>query len=207
MFQTRCIALLARDTSETVVQKKGTKMRLGLAFKVFFRILREQSFAEQVDQFVQGRRLMGPSVSEPVVADSAGAAAMAKASRRSEALTLLATLQREARLIDFIKEDLTGYDDAQIGAAVRDIQRDCAAVLERLFALRPLHDQEEGSQVEVAAGFDPARVQLTGHVSGLPPFRGMLIHPGWQATQCSLPEWTGQDEAARVITPAQVEVS
>lgn len=182
-------------------------MRLGLAFKVFFRILREQSFAEQVDRLVQGHSPVVPSVTEPVGADNAAAAALATASRRSEALTLLATLQREARLIDFIKEDLTGYDDAQIGAAVRDIQRDCAVVLERLFALRPLHDQDEGSQVEVAAGFDPGRVQLTGHVSGPPPFRGMLIHQGWQATQCSLPEWTGQDAAARVIAPAQVEVS
>jgi hypothetical protein len=140
------------------------------------------------------------------VTDHAGDAARATTPRRSEALTLLATLQREARLIDFIKEDLTGYNDAQIGAAVRDIQRDCAAVLERLFALRPLHDQDEGSHIEVAVGFDPGRVQLIGDVSGAPPFRGMLIHQGWHATQCNLPEWTGQDDAARIIAPAQVEV-
>jgi hypothetical protein len=125
---------------------------------------------------------------------------------RSEALTLLATLQREARLIDFIKEDLSAYDDAQIGAAVRDIHRDCAVVLERLFALRPLHDQEEGARVEIPAGFHPGRIKLTGRVSGQPPFRGIVTHQGWEATRCSLPEWSGEGEAARVIAPAEVEM-
>ncbi len=53
---------------------------------------------------------------------------------RSEALTLLATLQREARFVDFIMESLEGYSDAQIGAVARDVHRDCGKVLERLFA-------------------------------------------------------------------------
>jgi hypothetical protein len=47
---------------------------------------------------------------------------------RSEALTLLATLQREARFVDFIKESLEGYSDAQIGAVARDVHRDCGKV-------------------------------------------------------------------------------
>ena len=32
---------------------------------------------------------------------------------QSEAITLLATLQREARLVDFLKEDLSNYSDEQ----------------------------------------------------------------------------------------------
>lgn len=187
-------------------QAKGTKMRLGLAFKAFFRVLRDQSFAEQVERFAPGHTSVMPLRTEAALADQPVFEAVGKAPTRSEALTLLATLQREARLIDFIKEDLSGYDDAQIGAAVRDIHRDCAVVLERLFALRPLHDQEEGTQAEIPAGFNPGRIKLTGHVSGQPPFRGMLTHQGWEATRCSLPEWTGQDETARVIAPAEVEV-
>ena len=60
---------------------------------------------------------------------------------------MLATLQREARFVDFVKESLEGYADAQIGAVARDVHRDCGAVLERLFALRPvLADQEEGGE-------------------------------------------------------------
>ena len=57
---------------------------------------------------------------------------------RSEAITLLATLQREARFVDFIKEPLDGYSDAQIGAAARDVHRDCGKVLDRLFAIQSL---------------------------------------------------------------------
>ena len=53
---------------------------------------------------------------------------------RSEAITLLAALQREARFVDFIQESLAGYTDAQIGAAARDVHRDCGTVLKRMFA-------------------------------------------------------------------------
>jgi len=125
---------------------------------------------------------------------------------RSEAITLLAALQREARFIDFIKEPLDNYSDAQIGAAVRDVHRDCAAVLERMFAIRPVVEQEEGSRVEVPAGFDAGRYRLTGNVAGEPPFTGALVHHGWEATTCNLPGYTGSQSAARVIAPAEVEL-
>jgi len=125
---------------------------------------------------------------------------------RSEAISLLATLQREARLVDFIKEPLDDYTDAQIGAAVRDIHRDCAAVLERLFGLEPVVDQEEGTEVEVPAGFDSGRFRLTGNVTGQPPFRGRLVHHGWEATRCELPEWSGSPAAACTVAPAEVEL-
>jgi hypothetical protein len=146
------------------------------------------------------------STTAPPLADRLRADTVAQAPTRSDALTLLSTLQREARLIDFLMEDLSSYDDAQIGAAVRDVHRDCTAVLERLFALRPLRYQEEGARVEILAGYDPVQVKLTGNVTKPPPFWGTLVHHGWQATQCALPEWSGQEESARVIAPAEVEV-
>src|SRR5262245_21293587 len=41
-------------------------------------------------------------------------------------LRLLAILQRDGRLIDFLLEDIQGVtDDAQVGAAVRDIHKKC----------------------------------------------------------------------------------
>jgi hypothetical protein len=121
-------------------------------------------------------------------------------------LTLLAVLQREGRLIDFLKEPITGYDDAQVGAAVRDIHRDCAAALDRIFGLAPLLDQPDGSPVEVPAGFDAARFQLSGNVAGQPPYRGRLRHPGWQASKLELPRWTGQGGSANVVAAAEVEL-
>jgi hypothetical protein len=181
-------------------------MGLGLAFKAFFRALRDQTFAEQVDRLLQGQAVALSTTAASPLADRLRADILAQAPTRSDALTLLATLQREARLIDFFMEDLSGYDDAQIGAAVRDVHRDCAAALERMFALRPLRYQEEGSHVEIVVGYDPVQVKLTGNVTGQPPLRGILVHHGWQAMQCTLPEWSGQEESARVIVPAEVEV-
>jgi hypothetical protein len=125
---------------------------------------------------------------------------------RSEALTLLATLQREARFVDFLMESLEGYSDAQIGAVARDVHRDCAKVLERLFALAPVVPQQEGEAVEVPSGFDPAKYRLTGNVVGKPPFHGQLAHHGWEAAKCDMPVWSGKEAVARIIAPVEVEL-
>ncbi|HEX6985883.1 MAG TPA: DUF2760 domain-containing protein [Planctomycetaceae bacterium] len=124
---------------------------------------------------------------------------------RSEALTLLETLQREARLIDFLKEDIAAYQDAQVGAAVRDVHRDAAKVLERLFALRAVLDQTEGSPVTVG-GSDAGRVRFVGNVRE-GATSGTLVHHGWVATKVELPVWSGPKEAERVVAPAEVEVA
>ncbi len=139
-------------------------------------------------------------------AKPAAAKPAAKQAARSDAITLLAALQREARFVDFIQESLAGYSDAQIGAAARDVHRDCAAVLARMFALRPAVTEEEGKEVEVPAGFDASRWRLTGNVTGQPPFHGWLVHPGWEATVCELPTWSGSTEAVRIVAPAEVEL-
>ncbi len=125
---------------------------------------------------------------------------------QSEAITLLAALQRKARFVDFIQESLAGYSDAQIGAAARDVHRDCGAVLKRMFALRPAVTDEEGKEVEVSAGFDAGRWRLTGNVTGQPPFHGRLVHPGWEATACELPTWSGSAAASKIVAPAEVEL-
>ena len=94
----------------------------------------------------------------------------------------LALLQREGRLVDFLTEDVQAYDDAQIGAAVREIQRKCRAALSEHLDLVPVMTQEEGANVEVPVGFDPSAVRLLGNVTGQPPFRGTLVHRGWRVT-------------------------
>lgn len=125
---------------------------------------------------------------------------------RSEALTLLAALQREARLVDFLQEPLDDYSDDQIGAAVRDVHRDAHAVLQRMFALKPVVDAEEQASVQVPAGFDPLCYKLSGNVAGDPPYQGQLEHHGWQATKSDLPQWNGTAAAAMVVHPAEVEL-
>ncbi len=124
---------------------------------------------------------------------------------QNPAVTLLAALQREARLIDFLQEDLAGYADEQIGSAVRDVHRDSRKVLDRLFGLRPIVAGDEGSSVEIASLSDPGKFRLTGKGAGGSPQRGTLQHHGWEAARCELPQYTGSATGAMVIAPAEIE--
>jgi hypothetical protein len=118
---------------------------------------------------------------------------------------LLALLQRDGRLIDFLMEDLTPYQDAQIGAAVRDVHSGSRQAVVRYFTLEPVIDDEEGRPVQVERGADPARVKVTGNVAGSPPLRGTLRHRGWEATRVELPPLPASGRT--VVAPAEVEVS
>jgi hypothetical protein len=123
----------------------------------------------------------------------------------AEPLRLLALLQREGRLLDFLLEDIQGYANDQIGAAVRDIHRQCQSAVKEHLELAPVLGAQEGSTVDVPTGFDPSAIRLTGNVTGQPPFRGTLQHHGWRVTTIKLkapPE--GQDEF--VLQPAEVEL-
>ena len=101
---------------------------------------------------------------------------------RNDAITLLATLQREARLVDIVKEPLTEYSDAQVGAAARDVLRDCGTVLDRLFDLQAVVDQDEGDTVEIPAGFDAGRYRVTGNVARDSTLLGIARAP-WLASE------------------------
>lgn len=178
-------------------------MRFFQAFAVFFKFLFNREFAEQVAKVAEGKLPAPPAEKAPVPAP---AAPKSKPPARSEAVTLLATLQREARFVDIVQEPLDGYSDAQVGAATRDVLRNCAKTLDRLFAIRPVVDAEEGSPHETPAKFNAALYSLTGNVSGEPPYRGTLVHRGWQVTKCELPTWSGTDDAAEIIAPAELEL-
>lgn len=120
-------------------------------------------------------------------------------------LHVLSVLQREGRLLDFFAEELDLYDDEQIGAAVRSIQEDCKKSMEKYFAPGPIMDKEEGDIVEVAAGFDPDAIKLTGNVSGNPPFKGVLRHRGWRAARIDLPKLSDVRDPS-IISPAEIEI-
>jgi hypothetical protein len=180
--------------------------RILLAIRVFFRTLFDAAVARQVAQVLEGPEAAGTTVAEPVSPAGVKQPPTPRPPARSEALTLLATLQREARFVDFVKEPLGSYTDAQIGAAAREVHRECGKLLERLFALRPILPDQEGAEVEVSAGFDASRYRLLGNVTGEPPFRGQLAHHGWEAASCDLPSWSGSDASARVVAPAEVEL-
>lgn len=165
--------------------------RLGLAFRCFFRVLAGKPVPEEA--LPGAARPALPPADQPTLAEQA------------QAVQLLGLLQKEGRLLDFLQEEIDGYDDAQIGAAVRKIHKDCREVLQEYVGVEPVLDGQEESTVTVDAGFDPSRVRLIGNVTGNPPFSGVLRHHGWRATQLRLPRPpTGHDPS--VIAPAEVEL-
>lgn len=121
------------------------------------------------------------------------------------ALRLLGLMQEEGRLVDFLEEDVTPYDDEQIGSATRGIHEACRKALRERVSLEPILAGAEGDTVEVPAGFDPAAIRLVGNVTANAPVRGVLRHAGWRVKTVTIPPRQGQDN--RVIAPAEVEIA
>jgi Domain of unknown function (DUF2760) len=162
----------------------GGKAGMELGKKVAARVNSDPPFAKKLDE------LFNPPPPKP----------------SGEPVRLLGLLQRESRLLDFLMENLSAYDDQQIGASVRDIQAKAQGVIRKHLTLEPVLGQEEGSRVTVPAGFDPSAVRLVGNVSGQPPFHGTLQHAGWKVKATTLPKPPeGQDEF--ILMPAEVELS
>ena len=119
-------------------------------------------------------------------------------------LQLLSLLQQSGRFIDFIQEDISTYNDAQVGAAVRQIHLDCKKMLDEYVAIKPALSEEEGSSITIQAGFDPALIKLVGNLSKEPPFEGTIRHKGWIASRQSLPKKSGS--SSNVLQAAEIEI-
>lgn len=147
-----------------------------------------------------------PVKAEPAKAEPARAEpAKVEAKSVEPALQLLALLQREGRLVDFLEQDIASFLDAEIGAAARVVHEGCRKALRGHVKIEPVRTEAEGASVTLAAGYSPSEVKLSGDVKGNPPYRGVLRHRGWRATSLSLPTAvTGHD--ASVIAPAEVEL-
>lgn len=185
-------------------------MSLGLAIKWFFKILSqgEAAFREAPGVAAATPAAEGAAAAQapaPVVAPPAAPKPAFQASTEP-AIQMLALLQKEGRLLDFLMEDVSGFSDAEIGAAVRDIHRGCRKALEAQCRLRRVVPEEEGAAITVPAGFDPSAIALEGAVSGAPPFRGAVLHRGWYVEEIKLPTVPAAADP-RVVAPAQVEVS
>jgi len=121
------------------------------------------------------------------------------------AVRLLAVLQREGRLVDFLMEDVATYDDAQVGAAVRGVHKGCRKAIDEFVSLEPVQAGDEGSSITVEEGFDASAIRLVGDVRGEPPFEGTLAHHGWRADKVTLPDLPDSMDAM-IVSPAEVEV-
>jgi len=181
----------------------GLGRRFSLALRCFFSIL------------LHGRLPQGTGLELGETAPAVAPASQVAATRAGKiekgpwefdrAVQVLALLQREGRLIDFLAEDVTPYPDAQLGAAVRSVHESCRQALERYLKLEPIITSEEDQPVTVQPGFDPASIKVIGNVIGKPPLRGLLRHRGWRATQVNLPSLP-EGEGRSVVAPAEVEI-
>jgi hypothetical protein len=121
-------------------------------------------------------------------------------------LRVLAVLQRDGRLVDFLEEDIDAYSDAQVGAAVRDVHRGCRKALRDYLTISPIIEAAEEHQVTVPPDFDPASIRLVGNVNGSPPFQGILKHPGWRVRSVHLPVLPVARDDSSILAPAEVEL-
>ncbi|MGA9770739.1 MAG: DUF2760 domain-containing protein [Blastocatellia bacterium] len=180
----------------------GFGKRISYAFKTFFGILSGGEIPREVAQ-----ELIQPAAGlvarSPKAIEEPPPAPPVESSDR--AVQMLAILQRDGRLIDFLTEDISPYSDEQIGAAVRDLHQSCKQTLERYVRLEPVIDSEEGQHITVQETVDPAAIKLIGNVTGKPPLTGLLRHRGWRVSAVNLPPLP--DGAGRtVVAPAEVEI-
>jgi hypothetical protein len=183
------VAVLLLRLVFVLVVSGGNVGRIRTAVRAGWRTLRNQEFADKVQTLLDGdAKPAGPP-------KPSGAP-----------LRLLTLMQRgDGRFLDFVLEDVTTATDDNIAAAVKAMQPVWQRTLREHLVLEPVRPEQEGSTVEVPAGFDPSAVLLTGNVTGRPPFRGTLKHPGWRVREIKLPPPPqGQDEF--VIMPAEVEL-
>jgi hypothetical protein len=190
--------------------------RVGIAFGAFFGILGNAAFAGRVQRLREAPHApeaaprteaapVAPQAPKPAAAPVQPAPSALKEASPTAALQLLGLLQRDARFVDFVEEDIGNYSDADIGAAARLVHDGCRAVLREHFTIKPVRSEAEGTRVTLQEGFDAAAVRLTGNVVGRAPFSGSISHRGWKVEDTRLPKLAPSHEAS-ILAPAEVEL-
>jgi Domain of unknown function (DUF2760) len=169
------------------------------AFRAFFSLIFHGRLADDILAAFAGISSSAVPAPAPVPPTAA------PPDRGDRAVQLLAVLQRDGRLVDFLMEDLSAYPDAQVGAAVRDVHTNCRQSLARYVALGPVLDAEEGRRITVAPGTDPSRIKVVGPAAGQPPLQGVVRHRGWEATRLELPPLPSTGRT--IVAPAEVEIA
>ena len=187
----------------------GFRKRISYATRCFFAVLSRGEVPEDIaPEVVRPAATPAPAREpEPQLPPVARVEAQPSEESPDRAVQLLALLQREGRLVDFFSEDIAPYQDAQVGAAVRELHANCRKALAQYVTLEPVIDGEEDRPVTIEEGFDPASVKLVGNVPGRPPLRGLLRHRGWRVAEIKLPSLPPREAAGRrVVAPAEVEI-
>jgi hypothetical protein len=173
--------------------------RFFLAFRCWYSILAHgQLPAESLSELgvSQPAAIAEPAPAEPGITPPT--------STSDGALQMLSILQRDARLLDFLMEDISGYADDQVGAAVRQLHEQCRDAVSRYVTLQPVIDGVEGTFTHTPSK-DPNMVKFVGNVPAEPPEAGILRHKGWRASRVDLPAISAAQDTA-IVAPAELEV-
>ena len=158
-----------------------------------------------IGAFLQLRQKSPPPT--PAVEPARPAPKPPRASRAAEIVHFLAMLQEKGRLVDFLMDDINAYGDAQVGAAARVVHAGCKGILQEHFSISPVRTEQEGSTVQVPAGYSADEYRLVGRIAGSAPFSGVLLHRGWKTDRVKLPQlMRGAADPLPAIAPAEVEV-
>jgi hypothetical protein len=193
-----------------------------LAYVAWFRVLADGSYARRVARLDEPEAPQLPVEAQRTKTDTSASvpppprpsapprpSEPARAPIGAEAIALLARLQEEGRLLDFLEDDVKPYSDAEVGSAARVIHEGCRRALREVLPIVPLRDEAEGASMELPADFDKEVYKLTGNVSGSAPYRGILRHRGWRVTAVKLgvrATSSKNESHALIVAPAEVEL-
>ena len=171
--------------------------RICYAFRAFFSLLFGGALPADIAQAFGYSKAMPAKATAPP---------KPQAGPSDGAVQILGILQREARLVDFLMEDIGPYADDQIGAAVRDVHAQSRLALDRYMRLQPVIDGVEGTFTK-SAGLDARALKFVGKVppGGTAP-GGLLRHKGWKAEKVDLPAIGADTSANSVLAPAELEI-
>ena len=174
--------------------------RIILAIRCFFNMLFRGELSPRT--LIDLKLFRKGPVPAPTTAKPAPVARVATAS--DGALQILAILQRDSRLVDFLMEDIATYSDDQVGAAVREMHDQCRDSMGQYVKLQPVIDGVEGTFAKTPSD-DPNLVKFIGNVPARPPAGGILRHKGWRAARVTLPALAAKQDAA-IVAPAEIEI-
>ncbi|MBN1606690.1 MAG: DUF2760 domain-containing protein [Polyangiaceae bacterium] len=181
-----------------------------LALACFVRVLFDGHYAALVQRAARGElnRVTEPPMdnrmTQPTLPDGVAPSPGREPSVEA-ALQLLGVLQREGRFVDFLEQDISGFEDMAVGAAARVVHEGCRRALRSRAHIVPVRQEPEGATIELEEGFDPAAIKLTGNVGAAEPKRGVLKHRGWRAESFQLPQAVGSHDAT-ILAPAEVDL-
>jgi hypothetical protein len=201
------------------VNPPGFFSRLAFALGCFVRLLVDARFADAVRRLLAGARLADdvatapealpaapepapePARPEPKLAAPPPAPESPAVSPKASARVLLALLQREGRLVDFLEQPVDGFSDADVGAAARVVHAGCRKALEGRVAFEPVLVEEEGARVSLTGSEEHVVVAAAGRAKA---GSFTVVHRGWRLVRDELPALTAGHDGA-LLQAAEVE--